>query len=209
MISALEDTIVLRRKATFSRLLAAGSMFSTPLGVHNLVKLGEPVLEHAKLTSKEVAELRRDPEVHAVAQPMPLKLIEPVSAPQTNHAATTGNTWGVEAVHADTSPFTGEGIVVAILDTGINPNHIAFNGVNLVRRNFTQDANGDDIHGHGTHCAGTIFGRNINGLRIGVAPGIKKALIGKVLGEGGDLPPRWQMQSNGLMKMAPTLFQCR
>ena len=28
--------------------------------------------------------------------------------------------------------------------------------------------------GHGTHCAGTIFGRNVDGTRIGVAPGINR-----------------------------------
>jgi subtilisin family serine protease len=53
-----------------------------------------------------------------------------------------------------------------------------------VRKNFTA-AGDDDEHGHGTHCAGTIFGRNTNGTRIGVAPGVTKALIGKVLGQGG------------------------
>jgi subtilisin family serine protease len=41
----------------------------------------------------------------------------------------------------------------------------------------------DDQHGHGTHCAGTIFGRITDGVRIGVAHGVKKALIGKVLGK--------------------------
>jgi subtilisin family serine protease len=42
-----------------------------------------------------------------------------------------------------------------------------------------------DDNGHGTHCAGTIFGGKVGGMRIGVAPGIKRALIGKVLGPGG------------------------
>jgi subtilisin family serine protease len=42
-----------------------------------------------------------------------------------------------------------------------------------------------DTHGHGTHCAGTIFGRTVGGRRIGVAQGVKRALVGKVLGAGG------------------------
>ena len=70
-----------------------------------------------------------------------------------------------------------------MLDTGIDSTHPAFAGVTLVRKNFTA-AGDDDQHGHGTHCAGTIFGRNTNGTRIGVAPGVTKALIGKVIGEG-------------------------
>jgi len=53
-----------------------------------------------------------------------------------------------------------------------------------LRKNFT-NAGDDDEHGHGTHCAGTIFGRTVENKRIGVAPGVKKAIIGKVLGGNG------------------------
>ena len=82
---------------------------------------------------------------------------------------------------ADTSSCTGNGIVVAVLDTGIDASHPAFAGVEVIQKDFTGEGDGDQ-HGHGTHCAGTIFGRNVNGTRIGVAMGVKKALIGKVLG---------------------------
>ena len=73
---------------------------------------------------------------------------------------------------------------MAVLDTGIDPNHPAFKGMTLVQQNFTTE-DGNDIHGHGTHCAGTIFGQDVDGVRIGIARHIKRALIGKVLGEGG------------------------
>jgi subtilisin family serine protease len=145
--------------------------------LEHLPHLGEPVLEHAQLTPAEAADLRRDPEVQVIAAPMPLKLIEPVGSPEANPTA-MGNTWGIEAVRAHTSPFTGAEVVVAVLDTGINPTHVAFQGVQLVRRNFTLGPD-DDVHGHGTHCAGTIFGRDVNGLRIGVARGVTKAVIEK------------------------------
>ena len=183
MYSDPTQQIILRRKSTFRRTRTAGPLNAGPLGMENLPNLGEPVLEHAQMTPAEVADLQRDPEVQAVAASMPLKLIEPVGSPELTPAA-VGNTWGIEAIRAHTSPFTGAGVVVAVLDTGINPNHVAFQGVQLVRRNFTQGPD-DDQHGHGTHCAGTVFGRDVNGLRIGVARGVTKALIGKVLGPGG------------------------
>ena len=178
IMSNPQEKIVLRRKFSFGHTPSFGVMTESTLP--NLVEVG---LEQADLTPAEASDLQRDPEVVAIADPMPLKLIEPFESTGPTPAA-NGNTWGVEAVRADTSPFDGTGIVVAVLDTGISPGHVAFQGVTLERRNFTNGSD-DDEHGHGTHCAGTIFGRNVNGLRIGVARGVNKALIGKVLGPGG------------------------
>lgn len=137
-------------------------------------------LEEAELTKRERNDLRRDPSTLAIARPMPMKLIAPVS----RTAAIPAKQWGIDAVRASESPFDGSGVTVAVLDTGIDPSHPAFKGVELVQQNFTTE-DGNDIHGHGTHCAGTIFGQDVDGIRIGIARRIKRALIGKVLGEGG------------------------
>ncbi len=131
---------------------------------------------------RRVRSLARGADVVAVAPVVPMKLIAPFDAPA--QPAAPGSTWGVTAVGADTSPFTGSGVVVAVLDTGIDATHPAFAGVTLVQEDFTGEGNGDQ-HGHGTHCAGTIFGRPLNGTRIGVAPGVTRALVGKVLGAQG------------------------
>jgi subtilisin family serine protease len=123
-------------------------------------------------------------EVVAIAPVVPMKLIAPVQIPGAAEPRADTVTWGVKAVGADTSPFSGDEITVAILDTGIDAAHPAFAGMAIVEKDFTGEGNGDN-HGHGTHCAGTVFGRTTNGTRIGVAPGVKKALIGKVLGASG------------------------
>ncbi|HVK94994.1 MAG TPA: S8 family serine peptidase [Noviherbaspirillum sp.] len=143
-------------------------------------------IEVDDLKKNEITLRSRETDVEAIAPVMRMKLIEPHATANDEkvQAAAQGLTWGVEAVRADTSPFTGDGIVVAVLDTGIDATHPAFAGVELIEKDFTGEGNGDQ-HGHGTHCAGTIFGRDINGKRIGVAPGVKKALIGKVLGQNG------------------------
>ncbi|CAK8720625.1 MAG: Subtilase family protein [Candidatus Electronema aureum] len=141
----------------------------------------------ADLTAKEVSELRRDPSVAAIAPIMPIKLIAPTESVvlgDAEIAALSSPTWGVKAVRAPESGYDGTGVTVAVLDTGIDAEHPAFNGVELLQRNFTSEVDHDDI-GHGTHCAGTIFGQDINGLRFGIARKIKKALIGKVLGKNG------------------------
>ena len=83
---------------------------------------------------------------------------------------------------------TGEGIVVAVLDTGIDLNHPDLKGNIIDGRNFTGEGRRDDYsdgNGHGTHVAGTIAGvMNGSGV-IGVAPDAK-LLICKVLDSQGS-----------------------
>lgn len=134
--------------------------------------------------ARNVPGITRNADVLAVAPSIPVKLIQPFEIAFPAEEVQQGVAWGIKAVGADTSPFTGDGIVVAVLDTGIDAAHPAFSGVSIIQKDFTGEGNGD-AHGHGTHCAGTIFGRSVDGTRIGVAPGVKKALIGKVLGVHG------------------------
>lgn len=174
--------IVLRRQSPI--VPEAGS-----LATRSFMRPSRPVpetmeIEEAALTKADRDDLRRDPRTRAIAVSMPMKLIAPMESKEVAAGSSGDETWGVKAVRAPESPFTGEGITVAVLDTGIDPTHPAFDGVQLIQRNFTTERD-DDLDGHGTHCAGTIFGRNVGGLRIGVAPGVSRALIGKVLGEGG------------------------
>jgi subtilisin family serine protease len=140
----------------------------------------EPRIELERLDARDVHDLARDPEVAAIAPPMPTRLIEPLEA----ESSAAGDAWGIAAVGADVSLFTGADSVVAILDTGIDSSHPAFEGVTLVQEDFSGSGNGD-VQGHGSHCAGTVFGRDVDGVRIGVALGVERALIGKVLADDG------------------------
>jgi major intracellular serine protease len=80
----------------------------------------------------------------------------------------------------------GDGIVIAVLDTGIDVDHPDLKPNIIGGRNFTAEGWGhdqfDDKNGHGTHVAGTI---SANGKIKGVAPE-SKILALKVLDRHGS-----------------------
>ncbi|MFJ7557545.1 S8 family peptidase [Bacillus thuringiensis] len=80
----------------------------------------------------------------------------------------------------------GKDVVVAVLDTGCQIDHVDLKDRIIGGRNFTTDNNSDpnnytDMNGHGTHVAGTIAATENNKGVLGVAPQAK-LLIVKVLG---------------------------
>jgi subtilisin family serine protease len=115
-----------------------------------------------------------------------VRLIRPVDfgARRPAGAAAPSVSWGVKAVGAVDCPFDGTGVTVAVLDTGIDRTHPAFKGIDILEKDFTGEGDGDR-HGHGTHCAGTICGRDVGKTRIGMARGVTRLLVGKVLGDKG------------------------
>jgi subtilisin family serine protease len=136
-------------------------------------------------TPSDAADARRAPDV-AVAPVLPMKLVEPVTKLEADTPMNPGSAWGVEAVGALECTLSGAGIKVAVLDTGIDASHEAFRGLRVTQRDFTGEGDGDRV-GHGTHCAATIAGRDINGYRYAVAPGVDELLVGKVVGiDGGS-----------------------
>ncbi len=136
-------------------------------------------VEARRMTTEAAAEESRAKDVVGAVMKMPLMLIQGLRAADAGPA---GDSWAMGLIGADTSPWSGEDVTVAVLDTGIDAGHEAFKGVAITQQNFTTD-DSTDTDGHGTHCAGTIFGRDVDGRRIGVARGVTKALIGKIIGE--------------------------
>lgn len=141
----------------------------------------QPKIEMENVPAHALAELRNDPQVKLITPVIETHLIKPFNI----KPAVNGDSWGIAAVGADLSPYTGDGVTVAVLDTGIDVEHPAFKGVDLYVEDFTGTGK-QDGNGHGTHCAGTIFGRDVDSRRIGIARGVKKALIGKVLNDDGS-----------------------
>lgn len=174
------EYVVLRTDGPVTRVL--GSIATAGGGPAAATALN---VETQTLSAGELAEVSRRNDFLGAAKKMPFTLVKPFDAADVDAGAAAANaTWGLEAVGALTSQNDGSGVTVAVLDTGIHASHVAFQGKTIVQKDFTGEGDGDG-NGHGTHCAGTVFGGEVNGLRIGVAPGVDRALIGKVLDSGG------------------------
>jgi len=95
-------------------------------------------------------------------------------------------TWGLRATRALGSEATGEGIRVAVLDTGMDLKHPDFAGRSITSKSFVPGQRVQDGHGHGTHCIGTACGpRSPSGTRrYGVAHEAE-IFAGKVLSNEG------------------------
>ncbi|MFL5107859.1 MAG: S8 family peptidase [Xanthobacteraceae bacterium] len=99
-------------------------------------------------------------------------------------------TWGLQATKVPASRFTGKGIRVAVLDTGLDLGHPDLAGRRITSKSFVQREAAQDGHGHGTHCIGTSCGPRRPGTlpRYGIAFEAE-IFAGKVLsnrGSGGD-----------------------
>ncbi|MEH1766653.1 S8 family peptidase [Nostoc sp.] len=122
-----------------------------------------------------------------------------------------GNNWGADLVKAPevwAQGYTGKGVVVAVLDTGVDYNHedlsnniwtnskeIPGNGIDDDGNGYVDDSSGWnfsdnnnntlDKNGHGTHVSGTIAGENNNYGVTGIAYDAKIMSV-KVLNDSGS-----------------------
>lgn len=175
----------LRRAAPRTAGLESATLESAPKSAEtpSLDPAGlEIVVE--EVSASERVRLARDPHTLTSAPRILISQIAPSWSGEFVRE-TTKTAWGVEAVGAADSQFDGSGVRVGVIDSGIDEKHSAFGGVDLTMKDFSGSQSMLDADGHGTHCAGTIFGREVDGIRIGVAPGVKQASIAKIFGGPG------------------------
>ena len=97
------------------------------------------------------------------------------------------STWGLTRCRVPQSSWSGAGIKVAVLDTGMDLGHPDFEGREFVTRSFVGEPV-QDINGHGTHCIGTACGPQAPGentQRYGIAYEAQ-VFVGKVLTNSGS-----------------------
>lgn len=137
------------------------------------INLYEMPYVHIKLTAEQAAALRRNPDVRWVTETGIV------------HSVAEAYPWGATRVQAhevnNATRHRGYGVKVAVIDTGVNYNHVDIKpnyhgGVSFVAG--VTDPKDDDAAKegypvgvyHGTHCSGTIAAAINNADVVGVAP---------------------------------------
>lgn len=100
----------------------------------------------------------------------------------------------IQAEPLKTSPYTGLGVKVAVIDTGIDTQHADLKvtaGICTLKIGCTSTPSYDDDFGHGTHVAGVIAAQKNNFGIIGLAPNVElyavKAMNKKGSGNTTDI----------------------
>ncbi|MGE8512161.1 MAG: S8 family peptidase [Chryseobacterium culicis] len=132
------------------------------------------LISELKKQSAGLAEKIAELEKYIISKPLPQKSFVEME-------------WGLKAVGLENSNYTGKGIDVCILDTGLETSHPDFSSEEIEGKSFIdgQDWNRDP-NGHGTHCSGVATGntRSDNGNRYGIAKNCNLK-IAKVLADNG------------------------
>lgn len=158
----------------------------------------------------QVLEVPAGQEVQAISQLQDNSLVEFAEPDYAVHATAlpndpnfTSKQWGLEntgqniasqvgKVDADIdaptawNTSTGNGVKVAVLDSGISQNHEDLSGKIVAQKNFSGTDSVDDSYGHGTHVSGIIAATHNNGKGVtGTCPGCL-LINAKVLDNNGN-----------------------
>ena len=156
------------------------------------------------MTKDMVLAIAERPDVGLITMDEEVRLIDdPIT--ETRATEQDGNQWNVLKVRADQVwdlGYTGAGVIVAIIDSGVNYNHtdIANNmwdgGSEYPHHGWDYVNNDDDPmddNGHGTHCAGTVSSYNSNGKQCGIAKNAKIMALKTLKQDGnGNKSNRWK-----------------
>ena len=171
--------------------LTAANAVATPVRYYGNLGVALGTVDRAGL-----AALRSDPAVASVQGAPMLSLIAPERVADAK--LTVDRTWGLKALKAPQlwdKGFTGQGILVGHLDTGVDAGHPALKGAvanfaefDMLGFEVTPSPAPHDGGEHGTHTAATIAGRAVAGRSVGMAPEAK--LASALVIEGGNAVAR-------------------
>ena len=182
IITALKSKAMTTQPALIARLNAEPASRVLPLWIINAVAATVRADTIKMLAIRQdIAEIRLDSTV-TLSDPLP--------------AATADPEWNIGYISAPELwdlGFTGQDVVVANMDTGVDVTHDDLASRWRGGLNSWFDPNGEhvagpfDLNGHGTRTMGIMVGGDATGAAIGVAPGAKWIAV-KIFDDSGAAP---------------------
>lgn len=114
----------------------------------------------------------------------PVEIIKTKPITDQNNHGIVSVSHAVKTVKADLSSYDGAGTVVAVIGPGIDFEHPTFRGMEFIIKDFTGEGSRGE-NAFGTSLTSVAVGKNVDNHRIGVAPGVKKVLLAKIIGSTG------------------------
>src|SRR6185503_17116864 len=135
------------------------------LGAVNLLDLRKLNLAVVDLPANAVEVLASRSDVRYISPDLQVSTLGHVTDTTGTDAIREQTTTALGGLITTTTVFDGTGIGIAVLDSGIDPNHQAFRsqlGLSriIASRDFTGENRTDDPYGHGTHVASLAAGNN-------------------------------------------------
>lgn len=133
-----------------------------------------------------IRELEKHPGVESI------RLDGILSVPELSYSTAVVPEWNLNTIRTPeiwNSGYTGEGVVIASMDTGVDASHPALSskwrgGTNSWFDPYNEHGTPYDPVGHGTQTMGVMVGGSKGGTAIGVAPGAKWIAV-KIFNDAG------------------------
>lgn len=143
----------------------------------------------AEIAPGKLKKLLDDPAIESIVEDQTVEILGRVTENAAKKPPTSAQVVPAGVVRIGASPgatpYTGEGVGVAVLDTGIDFNHADLIPNLSSVSFFVYGSSAQDDNGHGTHVAGIIAAANNNQDVVGVAPKAKLYAV-KVLDQNGS-----------------------
>ena len=195
-VEALKNWAEYTQRNLINLIFSEGGVVLNKFWLDNVVLAKIPVGLISKIASlPEVIRIFENFEIHVVDP-----VIKEASEVKENQQVVSWGILKIRAPEAWTLGYKGEGVRIAVLDTGVDITHPALAGkmLSVIPGDpyypggwMEFDSAGNpvrstphDTHGHGTHTSGTALGGDTENILIGVAPGAT-LMHGLVLPGGG------------------------
>ena len=189
--------------------LAAASGARVAQAYGSLSEAGDGVFALVRSETRTAEQLVEDLRARADVLAASPNRISRVMREPNDPRYVSGELWGLSAIHAPeawdaTTGSSSTDVYVAVADTGIYAAHedLQPNLDTRPSRNFARAegvaANSSDyidVHGHGTHVAGTIGAVGNNGLGVAGVSWTTRLIVLRIMGADGSGPDSWTVEA--------------